>query len=93
MGKFSMPSVGGMLLIRSQVLGTVNLHVITFQQGNEIVMDKFSKSMIVNLFFSATFIIAGLYLAMNYFIETPDPQLHWEGIVPLAACLFYYIFS
>ena len=56
-------------------------------------LDKYGKLMIVNLFFSAVFIIAGLYLAMHYFLEFPNPQLHWEGIGPLAACFFYYIFS
>jgi len=49
--------------------------------------------MIVNLIFSAAFILAGLYLAMHYFLVFPDPQLHWKGIVPHILCLFYYIFS
>ena len=56
-------------------------------------MNNYSKSMIVNLIFSAVFIIAGLYLAMNYFMEFPDPQLHWNGIIPLVICLFFYFFS
>lgn len=49
--------------------------------------------MVVNLVFSAVFIIAGLYLAMHYFLEFPDVLLHWEGIIPLTVCLFYYFFS
>lgn len=56
-------------------------------------LNRYGKSMLVNLIFSAVFIIAGLYLAMHYFLEYPAPQLHWEGILPLAVCLFYYIFS
>lgn len=56
-------------------------------------MDKFGKSYIVNLIFSAIFIIASLYLAQMYLMEFPDPQLHWEGIGPLLFCLVYYLFS
>lgn len=49
--------------------------------------------MIVHLLFSAVFVIAGLYVAMHYFMEYPDPQLHWEGMIPLMVCFFYYVFS
>lgn len=49
--------------------------------------------MIVNLIFSAVFIISGLYVAMHYFVEFPEPSLHWEGIAPLVLCLLYYIIS
>lgn len=49
--------------------------------------------MIVNLIFSGVFIVAGLFLAMHYSMEYPDPLLHWEGIIPLVVCLFYYIFT
>ena len=48
--------------------------------------------MVADLVFSAVFIVAGLYLAMHYFLEFSDPQLHWDGIIPLTVCLFYYIF-
>jgi len=56
-------------------------------------LDKHGKSQIVNIIVSATFIIAGLFLAMNYLMEFPEPQVHWEGIAPLIVCLFYYFFS
>jgi hypothetical protein len=56
-------------------------------------MNKYNKSMLINLLFSGVFIISGLYLAMHYYMEYPHPQLHWEGILPLAVCLVYYIFS
>jgi hypothetical protein len=56
-------------------------------------MDKHSRSMIVNMIFSAIFIVAGLYLAQMYLMEFPNPTLHWEGIAPLLFCLVYYLFS
>lgn len=54
---------------------------------------KYGKSQILNWIISAVFIISGLYLAQLYLMEFPDPQLHWEGIIPLLICLFYYIFA
>jgi len=39
------------------------------------------------------FIVAGLYLAIFYYLEFPNPTLHWEGIAPLLACLAYLLFS
>ncbi len=56
-------------------------------------VNKHSKSQFVNLVISAIFIISGLYLAMNYLMEFPEPQIHWEGVGPLIVCLFYYIIS
>ena len=56
-------------------------------------MDKYSKSNIVNMIVSAIFIVAGLYLAQMYLMEFPDPQVHWEGIIPLLVCLLYYLLS
>lgn len=56
-------------------------------------MDKYSKSYVINLIMSATFIVAGLYLAQMYVMEFPDPQVHWEGIIPLCVCLVYYLFA
>ena len=56
-------------------------------------MDKYGKSYVVSLIFSAIFIVAGLYLAQMYLMEFPDPQLHWEGIIPLGVCFLYYLFS
>jgi hypothetical protein len=53
--------------------------------------NKYGKSQLINWLFSAVFIIAGLYLAQLYLMEFPDPELHWEGIVPLLMCLVYYI--
>ena len=55
-------------------------------------MDKHGKSQVINLIVSAVFIIAGLFLAMHYLLEFPDPQVHWEGVGPLIGCLFYYVF-
>ncbi|MCL7487622.1 MAG: hypothetical protein M8357_05550 [Desulfobulbaceae bacterium] len=55
--------------------------------------NKYGKSQLINWLFSAVFIIAGLYLAQLYLMEFPDPELHWEGIVPLLVCLVYYIVS
>jgi len=55
-------------------------------------INRYNKSMVADLVFSAVFIVAGLYLAMHYFLEFSDPQLHWDGIIPLTVCLFYYIF-
>jgi len=56
-------------------------------------MDKYGKSRLLNMLVSAVFIIAGLYLAQVYIMEFPEPEMHWEGIGPLLACLVYYIFS
>ena len=55
-------------------------------------MDKFGKSYVINLLVSAVFVVAGLYLAQLYIMEFPNPQVHWEGIVPLGLCLVYYLF-
>jgi|GEM_PF-1211834 len=55
-------------------------------------LDKYGKSYLVNIILSAVFIVSGLYLAQLYLMEFPDPQLHWEGIVPLIICLLYYLF-
>lgn len=56
-------------------------------------MDKFGKSYVLGLLVSAVFVVAGLYLAQLYLMEFPDPQVHWEGIIPLGLCLVYYLFS
>ena len=56
-------------------------------------LDKYGKSRLINMLVSAVFIVAGLYLAQVYIMEFPDPEIHWEGIVPLLFCLAYYIFS
>lgn len=53
---------------------------------------KYQRSQVVNWLVSATFIIAGIYLAQMYLIEFPNPKVHWEGIAPLLVCLVYYIF-
>ena len=55
-------------------------------------LGKYNKSMFINMIMSAIFIIAGLYLAQMYLMEFPQPLVHWEGIIPLLICLFYYIF-
>jgi len=54
-------------------------------------MSKYGKSEVINLIVSAIFIISGLYLAMLYLMEFPDPVVHWEGIAPLILCLVYYL--
>lgn len=56
-------------------------------------MDKFGRSYVINVIVSATFIVAGLYLAQMYVMEFPNPEVHWEGIIPLCGCLVYYLFS
>ena len=52
---------------------------------------KYGKSEVINWLVSAVFIIAGLYLAQMYLMEFPEPEIHWEGIIPLLVCLVYYI--
>lgn len=56
-------------------------------------MGKFGRSYAINLIVSAVFIVSGLYLAMMYLMEFPDPKLHWEGVSLLGICLVYYLFS
>lgn len=52
---------------------------------------RYGKSEVINWLVSAVFIIAGLYLAQMYLMEFPEPEIHWEGIIPLLVCLVYYI--
>lgn len=54
-------------------------------------MSKFSKSDTLGMIVSVIFVISGLYLAMMYLLEFPEPVLHWEGIVPLGVCLLFYL--
>ena len=52
---------------------------------------RYGKSEVINWLVSAVFIIAGLYLAQMYLMEFPEPEIHWEGIIPLLVCLVYYV--
>lgn len=52
---------------------------------------RYGKSEVINWLVSAVFIIAGLYLAQMYLMEFPEPEIHWEGVIPLLVCLVYYV--
>jgi len=62
--------------------------------GNgEMTLSKYDKSRIAGGIAMAIFIVAGIYLAVFYYLEYPNPALHWEAIAPLLACLGYMLFS
>ena len=56
-------------------------------------MSKYKKSNLLNQIVSGVFICSGFYLALKYYIEYPTLGLHWEGIIPLIICFFYFLFS
>jgi hypothetical protein len=56
-------------------------------------MTRYDKLKTINLTAHIVFTLSSFYLAYFYYIEHPYPELHWEGIVPISLCLFYYLFG
>lgn len=55
-------------------------------------ISNYAKSRLINHISSILFICSGSYLSYNYYHEFPDPQVHWEGIIPILYCFLYFLF-